>query len=58
MKFADSFVNYSIAVAYILDVYQKNVTIRSKKEYSPGRRTYWVRKKDVLSNSFLDDFRK
>lgn len=58
MKFTDSFVDDSIAVAYIVDEYPNKVIIRSKKEYSPDRRTYWVRKKDVLSNSFLDDFRK
>lgn len=58
MKFTDSFVDDSIAVAYIVDEYPNKVIIRSKKEYSPDRRTYWVRKKDILSNSFLDDFRK
>ena len=58
MKFTDSFVDNSIAVAYIVDEYPNKVIIRSKKEYSPDKRTYWVRKKDVLSNSFLDDFRK
>ena len=58
MKFTDSFVDDSIAVAYIVDEYPNKVLIRSKKEYSPYKRTYWVRKKDVLSNSFLDDFRR
>ena len=58
MKFTDSFVDNSIAVAYIVDEYPNKVIIRSKKEYSPDSRTYWVRKKDVLSNSFLDDFRR
>lgn len=58
MKFTDSFVDNSIAVAYIVDEYPNKVIIRSKKEYSPDRRTYWVRKKDVLSNYFLDDFRR
>ena len=58
MKFTDSFVDGSIAVAYIVDEYPNKAIIRSKKEYSPDKRTYWVRKKDVLSNSFLDDFRK
>ena len=58
MKFTDSFVDDSIAVAYIVDEYPNKVIIRSKKEYSPDKRTYWVRKKDVLSNLFLDDFRR
>ena len=58
MKFTDSFVDNYIAVAYIVDEYPNRVIIRGKKEYSPDRRTYWVRKKEVLSNSFLDDFRK
>ena len=58
MKFTDSFVDNSIAVAYIVDEYPNKVIVRSKKEYSPYRRTYWIRKKDVFSNSFLDDFRR
>ena len=58
MKFTDSFVDNSIAVAYIVDEYPNKAIIRAKKEYSPDRRTYWIRKKDVLSNSFLDDFRR
>ena len=58
MKFTDSFVDNSIAVAYIVDEYPNKAIIRSKKEYSPYKRTYWVRKKDVFSNSFLDDFRR
>lgn len=58
MKFTDSFVDNSIAVAYIVDEYPNKVIIRSKKEYSPDKRTYWVRKKDVLSNLFLEDFRR
>ena len=58
MKFTDSFVDNSIAVAYIVDEYPNKVIIRSKKEYSPYKRTYWIRKKDVFSNSFLDDFRR
>ena len=58
MKFTDSFVDNSIAVAYIVDEYPNKVIVRSKKEYSPDRRTYWIRKKDVFSNSFLDDFRR
>ena len=58
MKFTDSFVDDSIAVAYIVDEYPNKVVIRSKKEYLPDKRTYWVRKKDVLCNSFLDDFRR
>ena len=58
MKFTDSFIDNSIAVAYIVDEYPNKVVIRSKKEYTPYKRTYWVRKKDVFSNSFLDDFRR
>ena len=58
MKFTDSFVDNSIAVAYIVDEYPNKAIIRGKKEYSPDKRTYWIRKKDVLSNSFLDDFRR
>ena len=58
MKFTDSFVDNSIAVAYIVDEYPNKAIIRGKKEYTPDKRTYWVRKKDVLSNSFLDDFRR
>lgn len=58
MKFTDNFVGDSIAVAYILDEYQKNLIIRSKKIYTPDKRTLWIRKNDELSNSFLDDFRK
>ena len=58
MKFTDSFVDNSIAVAYIVDEYPNKVIVRSKKEYTPYRRTYWIRKKDVFSNSFLDDFRR
>ena len=58
MKFTNSFVDDSLAVAYILDEYQNNVIIRNKKEYTPNNRTYWIRKNDVLSKTFLDDFRK
>ena len=58
MKFTDSFVDNSIAVAYIVDEYPNKVIIRGKKEYSPDKRTYWVRKKDVLSKLFLEDFRR
>ncbi len=58
MKITDSFIDNSIAVAYIVDEYPNKAIIRSKKIYRPDKRTYWVRKKDVLSNSFLDDFRR
>lgn len=58
MKFTNSFVSDSMAVAYILDEYQNNITIRNKKVYTPNSRTYWIRKNDILSKSFLDDFRK
>lgn len=58
MKFTNSFVGDSTAVAYIIDEYRNNVTIRNKKVYTPHSRTYWIRKNDVLSKTFLDDFRK
>lgn len=58
MKFTNSFVGDLIAVAYIVDEYRNNVTIRNKKVYTPHSRTYWIRKNNVLSKSFLDDFRK
>ena len=58
MEFANSFVGDSTAVAYIIDEYLNNVTIRNKKVYTPYSRTYWIRKNEVLSKTFLDDFRK
>lgn len=58
MKFTNSFVGESMAVAYIVDEYRSNVIIRSKKVYTPHSRNYWIRKNDVLSKTFLDDFRK
>ena len=58
MKFTNSFVGDSMAVAYIVDEYRNNVTIRNKKVYTPHSRTYWIWKNDILSKSFLDDFRK
>lgn len=58
MKFADSFISNSIAVAYIVEEYIRNVSIIGKKVYNSDSRTYWIRKNDVLSKTFLDDFRK
>ena len=57
MKFTNSFVGDLMAVAYIVDEYRNNVTIRNKKVYTPHSRTYWIRENNVLSKTFLDDFR-
>ena len=58
MNFADSFVDKSTAVAYIVEENTYDVIIKGKKIYNPYDKTFWIRKNDILHKSFLDDFRK